>query len=57
MEDKFYHPTHQKTFRKEPTRTRLGMSEEHLKCPVAAPAKALECLEWNDGEFVAASQC
>ena len=58
-EDKLYHPTYQKkkTFRKEPTRTRLGMSEEHLKSPVAALAKALECLEWNEGEFVASGQC
>ena len=46
-----------KTFRKEPTRTRLGMSEEHLKSPVAALAKALEFLEWNEGEFVASGQC
>ena len=56
-EDRFYHPTHQKTFQKEPTRTRLGMSEEHFKSPVAALAKALECLEWNEVEFVASSQC
>ena len=41
----------------ERTRTRLGLSEEHLKSPVAALAKALECLEWNEGELVATSQC
>ena len=54
-EDKIYHPTHKRHSRKNPTR--LGMSEEHFKSPVAALAKAVECLEWNEGEFVASSQC
>ena len=43
-EEQFYDPTHQKHIQGRP-QTRLGLWEERLKRPVAALAKAPECLE------------
>ena len=42
--DEFYDRAHQIDIQ-DRTRTRLEPSEEHLKSPLAALAKALECLE------------
>ena len=43
-DEQFCDPTHQKDMQGRP-QTRLVLWEEHLKSPVAALAKALECFE------------
>ena len=48
-EEELYDPIHSKDI-EERTQIRLGLWEAHVKSPVAALAKALEYLDWNEGE-------
>ena len=48
-EAKCYDPNHHKD-NQDRNQSRLGVWEVHLKSPVAALAKVLECLVWNEGE-------
>ena len=45
-----------KKFKRERDQIRLGLWQAHLKSPVAALAKALECLEQNEGELLMTSE-